>query len=270
MKKKGKIVLLVIIILFLIVGVPLIINELYKVDKGYVTLWGAAEVLSYYGTILGASATLLAVLFTIKFTRRQISYNYIISQETLKWKKVEELIQNHFKLIMPTEIIKIYSPSDVAMNPAPYIENLNVREMEIKISLDWIKCYINPDDYKLISDFIDKLCSIDREINDVCDKIVKCLMQFEKNTIYIAASKNIEQGKGILSSQKISEYESMVKTNPYVEETTIFKKIRVYSDILLNIQEEEFTYLLNYKRDLFNRIYADLSKHELNKLGKFI
>lgn len=37
MKKK---VIFVIVILFLIVGIPLIINELYKVNSGYITMWG--------------------------------------------------------------------------------------------------------------------------------------------------------------------------------------------------------------------------------------
>src|SRR5699024_7293058 len=39
--------------LFLIVGVPIIINELYK-RPGYVTMWSAADMLGYYGTLLGA------------------------------------------------------------------------------------------------------------------------------------------------------------------------------------------------------------------------
>src|SRR5699024_10680981 len=71
MKKK---VIFVIVILFLIVGIPLIINELYKVNSGYITMWGASEVLSYYGTILGAGATIIAVYFTIHFTQKQICY----------------------------------------------------------------------------------------------------------------------------------------------------------------------------------------------------
>ena len=35
-------------------------------------MWGAADVLSYYGTILGATATATAMIVTIVFTRKQI------------------------------------------------------------------------------------------------------------------------------------------------------------------------------------------------------
>lgn len=36
---------------------PIIINEFYKLDKGYVTLWGASEMLVYISTIISAAAT---------------------------------------------------------------------------------------------------------------------------------------------------------------------------------------------------------------------
>ena len=46
--KKCTILLAIAGTLFLIVGVPIIINELYK-RPGYVTMWSAADVLAYYG-----------------------------------------------------------------------------------------------------------------------------------------------------------------------------------------------------------------------------
>ena len=37
--------------LLLIVGVPILINELYKKNSGYITMREAADVLNYYGMI---------------------------------------------------------------------------------------------------------------------------------------------------------------------------------------------------------------------------
>lgn len=42
------------IVLLLTIGVPFLINELYKNNSGYMTIWGAADVLSYYGLIVAA------------------------------------------------------------------------------------------------------------------------------------------------------------------------------------------------------------------------
>ena len=60
-----------VITIVLIVGGPIIINELYKTGKGYTTLWGAAEVLSYYGMILAALGAAAGVFFSIKYSHKQ-------------------------------------------------------------------------------------------------------------------------------------------------------------------------------------------------------
>lgn len=65
---KRKILPIVITTLFFCVAVPIIINELYKTGKGYVTVWNGADVLSYYGSLLGAIATIVALICTINFT----------------------------------------------------------------------------------------------------------------------------------------------------------------------------------------------------------
>ena len=48
-----------------VVGVPIIVNECYKNDSGYMTMWDAADVLSYCGTIIGAVIGVGGVWFTI-------------------------------------------------------------------------------------------------------------------------------------------------------------------------------------------------------------
>ena len=65
MRKKGIIVISVLVgVLFFVVGVPVIINECYKVG-GYITLWNANDVLAYYGTILGATVSVVVLATTI-------------------------------------------------------------------------------------------------------------------------------------------------------------------------------------------------------------
>lgn len=66
MKKPGaKWILAAGIALLLIVGVPIIINECYKTNSGYMTIWGAADMLSYYGAIIAASIGVIGVYFTV-------------------------------------------------------------------------------------------------------------------------------------------------------------------------------------------------------------
>ena len=51
--------------LLLLVGIPIIINELYKIGTGYMTVWGAADLLSYYGTVLGSCVTVGALIIRV-------------------------------------------------------------------------------------------------------------------------------------------------------------------------------------------------------------
>ena len=53
-----------------IVGVPIIINECYKANSGYMTIWGAADVLSYYGTIIAAAGAAIGVFASIKIATK--------------------------------------------------------------------------------------------------------------------------------------------------------------------------------------------------------
>lgn len=51
--------------ILLVVGVPIIINECYRVNTGYITVWNAADVLSYYGTIVAAGIGIVGVYLTV-------------------------------------------------------------------------------------------------------------------------------------------------------------------------------------------------------------
>lgn len=62
---------LVIAALAAIVGVPIIINECYKANSGYMTIWGAEDVLSYYGTLIAAAGAAIGVYSSIKYSHRQ-------------------------------------------------------------------------------------------------------------------------------------------------------------------------------------------------------
>lgn len=52
MKKKW--IIAVLLIFIVVIVVPIIINTLYLVDDGYITVWSGADVLSFYGSTLGA------------------------------------------------------------------------------------------------------------------------------------------------------------------------------------------------------------------------
>ena len=57
MKIVNKLWLWIIAIIVSLLGIPCIINEFYKLNKGYVTMWGASDALSFYGSSLSFVGT---------------------------------------------------------------------------------------------------------------------------------------------------------------------------------------------------------------------
>ena len=67
MKKDKKFILLCVGFILITVLTPIIINELYKLNRGYLTLWGASEMLSYIATIISGNVNKCAVKIYPKF-----------------------------------------------------------------------------------------------------------------------------------------------------------------------------------------------------------
>lgn len=77
-KKWWFIFFLVFVFIFFIFIIPIIINELYKLEDGYITIWGATDVLSFYSVVLSGLITIFALIVTIyyskKDTKKQIDF----------------------------------------------------------------------------------------------------------------------------------------------------------------------------------------------------
>lgn len=71
----GKISVILIFIFISIAG-PFAINKAYTVgeenrENAYITIWGAEEVFGFWGEVVGAGATILALIYTIMYTEYQ-------------------------------------------------------------------------------------------------------------------------------------------------------------------------------------------------------
>lgn len=105
--KIRKIIHIVLIILgatFTIIGIPIIINECYKANSGYTTVWNGADVLGYYGSILGSVIAISTLAITIVFTKKQIQRDNFIKNETEKWAKVEGVFATVLDDINPIRV----------------------------------------------------------------------------------------------------------------------------------------------------------------------
>ena len=75
---KKKIIYGIILLLFFVVlvfGVPIIINESYLKNDGYLTVWDGSDVFAYYASVLSFMGTVILGIVTVWQNRRAIEIN---------------------------------------------------------------------------------------------------------------------------------------------------------------------------------------------------
>ncbi|MCD7888399.1 MAG: hypothetical protein LUG23_00480 [Oscillospiraceae bacterium] len=65
-----KIVGVIVIAIVLVFGIPILINESYKANCGYVTMWSASDMLAFYGAILAAILAGIGVYVSIWYSNK--------------------------------------------------------------------------------------------------------------------------------------------------------------------------------------------------------
>lgn len=78
MRKKVLLLALILgIVVFSAIVIPIIINELYLINSGYITVWQGADVLAFYGALLGAIGTVALGLVAWKQNERLLKLEEI-------------------------------------------------------------------------------------------------------------------------------------------------------------------------------------------------
>lgn len=230
--KTKKFCILTLVGIFLVVGIPIIINELYKANKGYITVWYGADVLSYYGTILGAIATIWVLGSTISFTRRQLRYDRYLENELGKWKNIEHLCKNALDNIQPIKLNELYltiisQQKNNLMNP-----DFTLYAVNAKTALSIIKYNINENDRAFLQDFLNPLEKLCFEVCEIAGEFQQVLEEMRR----ITTKYNEAVTKNYLTPHADHASLLIAKTN--------------------KLQENDYTTLLQLKLESFTKIYA--------------
>lgn len=161
--------------ILLVVVIPIAINECYKADAVYyVTIWDAADVLSYYGTVLGAVAAVTALVATIAYYRKQVVYEKMIQHEQEKWLRIEKLVDQALDDMHPSKItIAITEVLESQRMELIYLK-LNTYDMTVKNTVDKLLLLTSKHKNEKLIDLSGKIDIAMKEFS----KIVKGYMDF--------------------------------------------------------------------------------------------
>ena len=102
-----------------VIIVPIIINELYRMNRGYITVWDGADVLTFYGAILGAMGTIILGVVASEQNKRLLKL-----EETKYTLEIQPFIM---LVAWETPADRVYKPCERAVQIA--IGNPNVADV---------------------------------------------------------------------------------------------------------------------------------------------
>jgi hypothetical protein len=243
----------------LIFVIPIVINEIYKSNTGYVTMWKASDVLSYYGTILGACVTICSLAATILFTKRQIQRDSYLKFQEEKWGNIEAHISKAVEDIHPTKLSIIISQA-VSNRNAETIAAIDRYSLQAKITLDSLFGFISGEDmgkepdsvFETIKSYvIDERFA--RQINgQICEGAVAeikyklmCAEISKKNDGEAKASLNAvlaEIDYETIKQEQENKFQAVLQNRSYADIIKVFNKKSVVSSIghFLGINDKEY------------------------------
>lgn len=269
MNKRKKYLILAIIVAcaFAIVG-PLIINECYKSNSGYITLWSPADMLAYYGVVLGALVAIITVVVTIGFTRKQIQMENFLKQENEKWTKIETIFANAIDKINPMH--PLIETMDTGMkDPVTAITTFQKYGMMCKIALDQLNAHLCVNDYPKVKELIDSICNATEIFDKISDGEIQAyssLRDYSSLTVVKETLKIEKEHPGTFPVETIAfDYDVLKRTNG-LHLDDLSKRIAEQNHQLVNAYQEMYRPLLQLKGSIFSKIYSETGESADNIL----
>lgn len=258
-------------LLMAIVGVPIGINECYKNNTGYITVWNGADVLSYYGTILstaiGALIAVLTMAFTISFNRRQIQRDAYLRNEKEKWGKTESTIGTALDLINPQRILtlgmeNIVQNNNVNINWA--IASIQKYQMDCRLATDQLFTCLSYMDSPKVKPLLDAVNNASQQFFDIAQKEYNAYVKLSVAQIRDSALRTQDNAKrfpNTVSAYDISSAENVLNTTTATCPESVYDEIGACNKEMGNAYETTYRQLLSLKGQTFNTIYTEIQKN---------
>lgn len=234
-------------LLFLVVAIPIVINECYK-SGGYITLWDAADVLGYYGIILGAIVSITVLAVTIYYNKRQLVDEATRQAEIKKWKMIEESANEALDSLHPYNLQEIVCESP-DFSSLKLIGAFTLYENNARRAVDKFRFIAENENEPLITELIEKML----HVSEKCIELQNSYLSFYRDI-------NIEQLGTQLMKNEGSEPQLI---NLY--QLGVFQKAKDRSKNLFNklqeVYSQDYGPLIIRKTEAFTDIYRKIAQN---------
>lgn len=272
MKRKVIATLIVNLILSVcFIVIPLLINECYKANTGYTTVWDGADVLGYYGTIissaLGTIVTIFTVYITISFTQKQIQRETYLKDEQEKWGKVENMVARALEQINPKRILLVATET-LANDDKNYLNSvlsaIQKYQFDCRVATDYLYSYMGSIEYSRVETLLNKLQNAAKEFYDIAQKEFDLYQLIRDNKARDATFRLIKNEAllpNILTDdERILAFRILDQTKGS-DIDAIYAELEKTNAKMVTSYETVFRPLLTLKKQNFDIIYTELQKN---------
>lgn len=261
MSKKTKF-LVALGAVFLVVGIPIIINECYKANCGYITVWDGSDLLGYYGTILGSVIAVISIIVTIAFTKKQIQRDSFLKNENEKWDRLKSIFLQTLSDINPMRILKDVMDNGFT-DPTKAITLLQRYQLDCKIANDLLNAHLNMNDYPKFKELIDSIATTAEVFVDISQKEIDQYSDFRllqhKDTALEMLSIEKER-PGSFSKENISFNKDILEKIKTISHESINRKITQLNTEFIQAYEEKYRALLQLTGSTFETIAIETQR----------
>ena len=261
MSKKTK-YLLIFGAAFLVVGIPIIINECYKANCGYITVWDGSDVLGYYGTILGSVIAVVSIIATIAFTKKQIQRDSFLKNEDEKWDRLREIFLQILNDINPMRVFKDVMDNSFS-DPTRAINLLQRYQLDCKMANDLLNVHLNMSDYPKFKELIDGIATTAEYFVDISQKEIDQYSDLRIWQHKDEAHKMLRIEKehpGSFSKDYVAINEDVVEKIKTISYENIKLQITQLNTELVRAYEEKYRVLLQLTGSTFETIAMETQR----------
>lgn len=261
-KRVLKIIFAIVIVISLVVGIPIVINECYKSNSGYITVWSGADVLGYYGSILGSVIAVATLAITIIFTKKQIQRDSFLKSETEKWAKIEDVFSSVLNEINPIRVMKDTMDNGLT-NPGKAMNILQKYQLSCEMAGDQLKVCVSSNDYTYVKPFIDNIISATKQFVAVAQKQINQysnLLSLKQRELAEQVVKIQAQNPGAFSQKDIREHLETIERTKDIKFDTIRMELCLFINETVELNNNVYKPLLKTKNEVFESINADIQK----------
>ena len=247
---------------FLVVGIPIIINECYKANCGYITVWDGSDVLGYYGTILGSVIAVISIIVTIAFTKKQIQRDTFLKNENEKWDRLKSIFLQTLSDINPMRILKDVMDNGFT-DPTKAITLLQRYQLDCKIANDLLNAHLNMNDYPKFKELIDSIATTAEVFVDISQKEIDQYSDFRllqhKDTALEMLSIEKER-PGSFSKENIAFNKDILEKTKTISHESINRQITQLNTEFIQAYEEKYRALLQLTGSTFETIAIETQR----------